>query len=135
MLNAFFEVNWLAIGLATVASFLLGGIWFVVLVGKLYAKALGREAGEKPGPLYMFGPLVCNLLTTITTAVLLRAFQVTTLHQALSFGAVVGIGYFGAHTVNIAINPNFPRPFLYGLINVPYFLLVLLMSCAILTAM
>lgn len=137
MLQAISSINWLAVLLASIASFVLGGAWFMGLFPKAYVIALGREAlpAQKPGPIFIVGPFVCGVLTTITTAILLGAFGITSMPEALVFGAVIALGYFTPHTANIAINPNFPRPFLYTLINAPYFTLSTLLTCTILTAM
>lgn len=47
----------------------------------------------------------------------------------------MGLGFIGATTVNIAINPKFPNPFFYSAINVPYFLLGSLIASAVLVLM
>ncbi|HEY0063301.1 MAG TPA: DUF1761 domain-containing protein [Telluria sp.] len=136
MMQAFTELNWFAILIASVAHFVLGGIWFVALFGKHYAAALGiaDRPPQKPGLIFMAGPFVCSAVNIVTTAFLLRALHVDGYGEALTLGAIVAIGYLGAMTVNIAINPLFPRPFYYALINVPMFLIGSLMTCAILVA-
>ena len=55
--------------------------------------------------------------------------------QNFEMGAVVGFGYLAAMTVNIAINPLFPRPFRYALISAPMFVLGSLMSSVVLVAL
>lgn len=137
MLAAFLHINWLAVLVATIAHFILGGVWFAALFGGRYAQALGiaDRPPQKPGLIFMVGPLLCGAVTITTTALLLRALAITDYDDALMLGAIVGIGYLGAMTVNIAINPLFPRPFYYALINVPMFLIGSLMSCGILVAM
>ena len=37
-------------------------------------------------------------------------------------------------TYQIAINPNFPRPLLYGAINAPYFVLTSVIGSVLMTA-
>jgi hypothetical protein len=137
MIEALAHVKWLAVLAASVAHFLLGGLWFAGLFGKQYAAALGiaDRPPQKPGPLFLVGPFVCSALTIATTALLLRALKIATYGEALALGAVVALGYLVAMTVNIAINPLFPRPFYYALLNAPMFILGSLMSCAILVAM
>jgi hypothetical protein len=137
MIAAFSQINWIAVAVATFAHFILGGVWFAALFGTQYAQALGiaDRPPQKQGPIFMVGPLVCGAVTITATAVLLRALAITDYGSALALGAVVGIGYLGAMTVNIAINPLFPRPFQYALINVPMFLIGSLMSCAILISL
>lgn len=107
------------------------------LFRKQYRIALGRTdlGDQKPSPLFIAGPFVCGAIVVLTDAILIRALGIGTCEDALMFGAITGIGYLTAQTVNIAINPNFPRPFFYSLINGPYFLFGNLIVCAILVAM
>lgn len=137
MFNVFADINWLAVALATAASTGLGALWFLLLFPKQYAVALGRENApeRKPTALANFGPLVCTFGTTITTAVLISALHVDDLPTGLLFGAIVGLGYLGSMTFNIAINPNFPRPLHYGLVCAPFFLVGSLMTSTILVVM
>jgi hypothetical protein len=65
---------------------------------------------------------------------LLSSLGVTSYGGALAFGALVGFGYLAATTVNVAINPNIPRPLLYGLVSGGYFVVGSLLSCSILVA-
>lgn len=132
-----FSINWFAVVLSAVALAVLGGAWFMGVIPKPYALALGRTdlAGRKPEPLFIAGPFVCGVVVTVTNAILLRSFHVTAMGDALTFGAIVGVGYIVATVFNVGINPNIPRPLLYGAINAPYFLISNLVSCAILTAM
>ena len=137
MLNAIGEINIWAIIVASAISFVFAGIWFGAVVAKPYLVALGREkmAPQKPSPLFIVGPFLCTLVTTITSAILMRILHIESLSGGLSFGALVGIGYILATCQNIAINPNFPRPFFYTLLNAPYFVLNSLTTCAILALM
>lgn len=137
MIAAFTHVNWLAVLAASVANFLLGGVWFVVLVGKYYPAALGisDRPPEKDGPISLVGPFVCSALTIATSAILLHALNITSYSDALELGLLIGIGYLVPMTLNIAINPLFPRPFFYTMLNAPFFILGSLLSCAILVAL
>ncbi|WP_342153275.1 DUF1761 domain-containing protein [Methylorubrum sp. SB2] len=137
MNEALSHVNWLAVAVASVAHFILGAAWFVGLVGKHYPVVLGiaDRPQEKPGPLSLIGPFLCTAVTVAASAILLRALGITTYGDALVLGALVGIGYLVPMTLNIAINPLFPRPFAYTALNAPFFVIGSLMSCAILLAM
>ena len=42
------EMNWLAIGIAVLANFVLGFIWYTPLFGKVWAKEIGFDFEEKP---------------------------------------------------------------------------------------
>lgn len=126
------SVNWLGALVATVVVTVLAGLWFTVVVGKSYAAAVGRDPGAKApsGPLFIVGPLVCNVATVLATAVLISALGIDSLGAALVFGGIVGVGYLVAMTFQIAINPVFRRPLFYGLVNGPYFLLASLVTSA-----
>jgi hypothetical protein len=131
------DLPWLAFAIAAVASIALAGLWFAVVIPKPYAVALGRVGQPAPAPDVVsgVGPLVCVVLTTLTTAVLVEALDVTAIGDAVVFGLIVGIGYLTAMTFQIAINPNFPRPLLYGAINAPYFVATSVLSSVLLVAM
>ena len=70
----------------------------------------------------------------ITSAILIETLGIDAVGAGLLFGAIVGVGYLFANTVNIAINPNMPRPLLYGLISGSYDLLSSLLISVILVA-
>ncbi len=125
MFENFAGINWWGVLVATVIVTVLAGLWFTVVVGKAYATAVGRDpnAPAPSGPLFIAGPLVCNVVIVIASALLISALKIDTIGAALQFGAVVGIGYLVAMTFQIAINPVFARPLFYGLVNGPYFLL------------
>ena len=129
------ELNWLAILASTVVFVVLGGVYFTVVIAKPYRVALGNENAElpKPGPIFIVGPMIASLVVVVTSAVLLRALGVETLGDGIVFGLIVGIGYLVAQTLTIAINPNFPRPLLYTVINAPYFIVCTLVASIILT--
>ena len=134
MLNAMTHINWLAVAAAAIANFVLGGIWFAGVVAKPYRLALGiaDTPPQKPGALFLVGPVLCSLATIVTSASLLRMLVIATIDGGLALGALVGLGYLVPMTLNIAINPLFPRPFLYTLLNAPYFIASSLLACAIL---
>jgi hypothetical protein len=113
-----------AILAASVAVMLLGGIWFAWLFARQYAVVLGRADEPKTAmaPLYFVGPSLCMLLTTIGSAILMAAQGVSSLAEALRFGVVVGICFLATTGMNMAINPNIPRPIVYGVLSASYFL-------------
>ncbi|MBN9175783.1 MAG: DUF1761 domain-containing protein [Microbacterium sp.] len=135
MFTVLAQLNWLAILVAFIVSAALAAVYFPVLIAKPYAVALGRQDAPsiKGTPVSNLGPVVCVLLITITSAVLLRAMDVTDVGEAVVFALIVGVGYLTVMTFQIAINPNFPRPLLYGLINAPYFILSSILTAIIVT--
>ena len=129
-----FNINWIAIAVATVAFVILGGLWFTVFFRRVYEVSLGREnaPAQEFRPIFIVGPALCSLAITITTALLMRGLQIDNVGDALQLGAIVGLGYLVPTTITIAINPNFPRPFLYSLISGSYFLIASLLASVIL---
>lgn len=123
MFDVISEINWFAVVLSTVALAVLGGLYYGVVIPKLYLVALGREDQPAPeaGVLTYAGPMLCSLVMVLASSVLMAALDIHTMGNAILFGAIVGIGYLLPMTFTIAINPNFPRPLYYGLLNAPYF--------------
>lgn len=124
MLTTTQPINWIGILAAAFAVMMLGWIWFAVLFARTYAAVLDRpyEPGAKMPPLYIVGPSLCMLVTTIVSAWLMRAIGVVTLGGAIQFGLAIGAGYLGSTAVNMAINPLIPRPLAYGFLSASYFL-------------
>jgi hypothetical protein len=131
MFTVLTEINWLAVIVATIPFALLGGLYFSVIVPKPYAAAVGAPA--KNGALFIAGPIVLSLVTVITSAILLKALEVTAIGDGVIFGLLVSVGYLVAQTFTIAINPAFARPLLYGLVNAPYFIVCGTLASVILT--
>jgi hypothetical protein len=136
MMNLLANLNWIAVLLAFVPYFLLGALWFTLFFSKQYKISLGRDKETLPNkPIFIVGPALCSLVITIASAVLINALNIQSFGAALEFSLLVGIGYLVANTVNIAINPNIPRPILYGAISGTYHLLGILIVSIILVAM
>ncbi|SEK58559.1 Protein of unknown function [Chitinophaga rupis] len=137
MISQLANLNWISVSLAFVVYFLLGALWFTLLFSKQYKISLGRENEtlQNNAPIFIVGPAICSLVITIVSAVLIYALNIHHLADALEFALVIGIGYLFANTVNIAINPNIPRPILYGIITGTYHLLGILIVSIILITM
>jgi len=137
MISQLANLNWISVSLAFVAYFLLGALWFTLFFSKQYKISLGRENEtlKNNAPIFIVGPALCSLVITIVSAVLIYALNIHLMADALEFAIVIGIGYLFANTVNIAINPNIPRPILYGIITGTYHLLGILIVSIILITM
>lgn len=124
MFDVWGDINWLAVLLSTIAYSGLGALWFTLLFRVPYAAALGKDHSQKPdmSPIFYLGPLLCVLVTSLASAVLMQSLGIENLGDAMLFGTIVGVGYLVATTFNVAINPNIPRPLLYGLVSGGYFL-------------
>jgi len=137
MLNVIGQINWLGVAASTLAMAVLGALWFTAVFGKAYTYALGRE-GQPPfkmTPIFIAGPFGCGLITSIAHAILIQNLGIGAFDDALVYGLVVGIGFLVTTTVNTGINPNMPRPLLYGALSGSYFLVAGVMSSLILVAL
>ncbi|WP_221392965.1 DUF1761 domain-containing protein [Dyadobacter sp. NIV53] len=137
MFNVLADISWLSVVIAFVPYFLLGALWFTVLFSRPYKISLGieNEPAQKPAAIFIIGPALCCLVITFASAILVYALKIDSYENALMFALMVGLGYLVANTVNIAINPNIPRPLLYGLISGVYHLAGILIVSMILVAM
>ena len=63
-----------------------------------------------------------SLVTALSTAVLMASLGMETVSGALGLGLFIGIGFLAATTINTGINPNIPRPMLYGAVSGAYHL-------------
>jgi Protein of unknown function (DUF1761) len=136
MVSQLANLNWVSVSLAFVAYFVLGALWFTLFFSKLYKISLGREGETLPNkPIFIVGPALCSMVITIATAILFYALDISSFGDAVGFSLLVGIGYLVANTINIAINPNIPRPILYGMISALYHLVGILMVNIILMSM
>ncbi|MBN8611130.1 MAG: DUF1761 domain-containing protein [Deltaproteobacteria bacterium] len=137
MSSVMWSVPWVGVAVAAITHFFFGAVWFMGIVGKHYGVALGRNdpPGQKPSTLAIVGPFVCSLVIIVTTAMLQRGLGVTGYGEAVGLGALIGVGFLTPMVVNIAINPNFPRPFFYSLLNAPFFVLGSVISNVVLVAL
>ncbi|HEX2090510.1 MAG TPA: DUF1761 domain-containing protein [Actinomycetota bacterium] len=93
------DLNWLAVIVATIVYFAIGGIWFAnAFLGKAWQRAGGFEipADQRPGPAYFIGPFITCLLTTIAVAMLAKASGTDTVGEGLVLGLVTGVGIAAA---------------------------------------
>lgn len=136
MISQLTNLNWASVLLAFIAYCILGAVWFTLFFSKQYKISLGRANETLPNkPIFIIGPALCTLVVTIVSAILMYALNIESLGGALEFAALVGFGYLVANTVNIAINPNIPRPIYYSIISGAYHLVGISMACIILVAM
>ena len=112
------QLNWIAVVVAAVSAFMLGGIWY----GPLFKRAWCREAGVDPAarpahPARVFAiALLASLLAVLAFAYLLG--PAPGLHRALHQGFVAGLGIAA---MSFAINYAFAgRSFRLWLIDGGY---------------
>lgn len=137
MFHAVTNINWISVLLAFAAYFILGALWFTVFFSKPYRTSLGKENDQQKNvaPVFIIGPACCCLIITSTSAMLMHWLQIDSIENALQFALLVGVGYLVANTVNIAINPNIPRPLYYSFISGTYHLVGIVIVTVILAVM
>jgi Protein of unknown function (DUF1761) len=136
MINAISGLNWFGVLLAFVVYFLLAVVWYTVLFKRQYKISLGKENEPEQSldPIFIIGPAICTLIVTLTSAILMKALNIESYQDALVFAIIIGFGYLVANTVDIAINPNIPRPLFYGAISGSYHLVGIVMVSMILVS-
>jgi hypothetical protein len=92
------EINWLAVLVAGVATFMLGGAWYTALFGKAWQQAHGfneetvKKAQAAMNPAKFFGGMfVCYLVVSLGLAIVMQWCRIHTLGGGASLGLVVGI--------------------------------------------
>lgn len=113
----FAEINLLAVLVAGVASFVLGGVWYAALFGKAWTRTYGYteaqldEMRRKQGP--TMGVLaVCDLALALGVAVVAQLTGATSLAGGLLLGFVLWAGVaasqgLAAHVASIRPMPGF----------------------------
>ncbi|MFY0663891.1 MAG: DUF1761 domain-containing protein [Natronospirillum sp.] len=137
MLTMLPQLNPFAVFAAFFLYCMLGALWFAVFFKKQYMEALGWGSDRElpQAPIFIVGPAICTLMVTVASAILLKALNVETFGELLEFTALVGFGYLVANTLNIAINPNMPRPIYYTIITGCYHLVGISIATTILYVM
>ena len=89
------DINWLAVLLAAVATFVLGGIWYGPLFGRIWRAAEGQTEPPAKGakhPAFVFG--LSFVLMLIAAAFLAVALEPDpNVPRSVGFGLAVGIGW------------------------------------------
>ncbi|GGE42100.1 uncharacterized protein DUF1761 [Pedobacter psychrotolerans] len=137
MFDVLTTINWFSVLLAFLGYVILGTVWYLFLFPKSYRISLGRDphVNASEAPIYIIGPTICALIVTLSCTVLMYALNISSYGEAIQFTLIVGIGFLFTNTVNIGINPNIPKPFLYGMITGMYHLVGMVIVNTILFAM
>ncbi len=93
----FAHINWLAVVVGTVASFVIGGVWYGPLFGKQWQQLVGLSEEDLQGrnPAAIFGPaFVLTLVQATALAALLPAGA--GLWGGAMLGAFLGAGLIAA---------------------------------------
>jgi hypothetical protein len=106
------DLNWLAIIVAAIAYFGLGGIWYATPVfGKAWQRAGGTEPPEGgPSAKYYVGPLATCFIATIVTSWLAFSTASNTVGEGIVLGIAVGVGYALTLTLLSGLFEQKPEP-------------------------
>ena len=136
VIEALTAINWLAVVAATVALYVLGGLWYSpALFGPRWRAGVGfaPPEGWKPGALLYLGPLVGCLVVTLATALLVTIADAHSASDGVALGLIVGLGYGAAVAGVDATAPSHPRPGTLAFIVGAYWTVGLTMVAVILS--
>lgn len=133
--DALAHLDWLAVVVATLAYYLLGAVWFSPLLGRAWDRSIGhdRATGGRFGTAYYVVPLVSALVVTVALAVVLTVLAPPTAGEAVVVGLAAGCAV-AAVSVNNALTPHTPHPFLLGAVTGGYHVVGIALVAAILGA-
>ena len=131
------HINYLAVVVATVAAFALGGVWYSpLLFAKMWVnahgyteeqvKAMQKSAGKAYGV-----SLVCQWLIALAMAVLVGYLHLVNLSQGLKLSALMWVGF--AFPLGLMANMFTEKRITVFLIDSGYQLVYLLIMGAIIT--
>ena len=113
------EVNWIAVGIAAVSAFVLGGLWYGPLFGKKWAALVGMT-DEKKASANMSMTFGLSFLLSLIAATVFALFlgPEITLQEGAMYGFCAGLFWVAAA---MGINDLFEqRPLGLWLINAGY---------------
>ncbi len=130
------DLNWLAVLVATIAYFALGGLWFATPVfGKAWSTAMDWEPPPdyKPSPASYIVPLITCAVATIVVGAIASASATDTASEGLVLGLLVGVGLaFAVVFVTEFFDPKKKSPMTYAAITGGYHVVGLLIVSVIL---
>ena len=137
MPEALAAINWLAVAAATLALYVLGGLWYSpVLFGPSWRAGVGfvPPDGWKPGKLRYLAPAAGCFVVTLATALLVTIADAHSATDGVALGLIVGLGYGAAVAGVDATAPSHPRPGTLALIVGAYWTVGLTIVAVILSA-
>ena len=121
------SVNYLAVLVATIAGFATGAVWYTVLFGKFWLKAVGPVAPMgKMSAVPFIVSIVANAVMAWVLALILTRFGDISVWNGICAGVMVWLGFV---LTTIATNNAFPgRPWTLTAIDSGHWLAVLVVQ-------
>ena len=115
LFDAFDGLNWLAVIVAAIAYFAVGGIWYSnALFGKQWREVTGASMGESgPDPKLLIGNLIAWIVAALALALVAGEAGSDTFGGGLVLGLVTGVGLVGTHVAVTNMYEERPRPLLW----------------------
>ena len=130
-----FQINYLAVGVAALATLFIGALWYSrLLFGKLWVKAHGyseEKVKQMAGRAFMVS-LFCYLVMAFVLAVLVSYAGVSTVLQGAFLGLLVWIGFLS--TLGLTAHMFSEKPLSTYLIDAGYQLVYAVVMVVILAA-
>ena len=109
------EINWIAVVVAAVACFLLGGLWYSpVLFAKRWVALIGKSEAELKAsagsmPMSYLVVLLCGLVTAWVMALVVGNFAPASAVDGALIGALCWLGFAGATSYGTALFSGKPK--------------------------
>ena len=134
LFDAFDDLNWLAVIVAAVAYFALGGLWYSnVLFGRQWREATGvqmSEGGAPPAGL-MITNFVLWFIAALGLGLIAKSIGAETFADGLVLGLVTSLAFVGTNQVMTRLYEQRMNPAL-ARINAPYTILGFVIMAVIL---
>ena len=93
------KLNWPAIAVAALATFMLGGVWYQALFGPLWIRLHGftpeqvaAMKAKRPPPIFFGGMIGAYLVLAVVMALIVAAFDVRGATAGLTLGFLLWLG-------------------------------------------
>jgi hypothetical protein len=97
------SINWLAVIVATVATFVLGGVWYGAVFKKLWLQLHGysddkiKEMQKARPPAFFFGVMLASyFVTSVVLSIIIAAAGIATIVGGITLAVLVWIGIAAA---------------------------------------
>ena len=89
-----YDINWLAVVVATVATQALGALWYGPLFGKAWLRAVGKTREDMAGAGVGYAvAALSSLVAAIALALILNLIPDPGLAEGIIWGLIVGVGF------------------------------------------